>query len=123
MTHDPRYDPQPGDRLRYQNWTVTVLGRGEDASVRYTRSLAGSAVDGQRTQDIATWRGWAVLATVLEDGRECTVMLFGIAGPCTACGRTLGAEVHVAEGAGVRHPECCAARKHGKARKAKEKAA
>lgn len=122
MTHDPRHDPQPGDRLAYKGWMVTVVGR-EDDSVRYTRSLAGGAADGQRTQDIAVWRGWATLATVLEDGRECTVMLFGIAGPCTACGRTLGIEVHVAEGAGVRHPECCAARKHGKPRKAKENAA
>lgn len=128
---DPRQLPEAGDRLEYRGWIVTVIGRA-GSEVSYTRSLGGSPADGQRRQDLATWNAWAVDAKVLRAvpangagavrsaspaGKgECTVMLFGIAGPCTACGRTLGHEVHIGEGLGVLHPQCCTARRHGKPR-------
>jgi hypothetical protein len=44
---------------------------------------------------------------------SCTVIERSISGPCTACRRNLGHEVHVS-GQGAVHPECCAFPKHGR---------
>ncbi len=122
----PAEDPQPGDVLAYKGWTANVTGRDGD-TVLYQREHPEKPPEDPRNQDIAAWRTWAVLAKVVArapENDECLVISYCIAGPCTACGALLGDDVHVMEGAGVRHGECCKARKHNRKKvKAKEKAA
>lgn len=123
---DARHSPQAGDVLSYRGWTIAVADFDTRTStVLYTRTAPDRAAEGPRTQELSVWRDWSALATVVGGGTEeesCVVFVFGIAGPCTACKKTMGNIVHTVPAKGIFCEGCCPSKKHVR-RKAKEKAA
>lgn len=120
----PKTDPQPGDRLRFGAWTISVIGRNGDC-VTYKRSRIDLAPEPQRTQDLSSWCAWASGAHILERGAtsgSCLVFRFGVSGPCARCRQQLHDEIHVVADVGALCPSCCDSAVHQETKR-KEKAA
>lgn len=114
---DPRIDPAPRDALLWRTWIVTVT-RVEPGIVWYTRRKLIGAEDPEAWQLIEKFRGWAKDAIVeRREGvlEQCSVMDFGVAGPCRTCGKYLERDVHV-NSEGLWCAEHCTASNHAKSR-------
>lgn len=105
---DPRSDPQPGDLLRWQDWSVEILGRQGD-TVHYRAKLRGDK-DWRKntTQSLAEWTRWTPDTKVLRRGLaadEC-VESDNISARCFGCRKWIEKGAHLSD-VGIFCAECC----------------
>jgi hypothetical protein len=115
----PALDPQPFDVISRDGLRIEVTKRDGDTVYYITIPLEGPGRS--LNQPLIGWQRWAGGFKVKHRGQsaeQCTVVRFGISGPCTRCKQPLVGGVHVFEdpdlGLGLFCADCCDAKAHYK---------
>src|SRR5579885_1793981 len=107
-------DPQPGDVLRFRDWTIEVLGR-DDSTVHYRAKQADDKYWRKNTtQPLIEWQSWTGEAKVSRRGMapgECCITDF-VTARCQGCREWVHKAMHLSD-KGMRCGKCCDAAKHG----------
>lgn len=113
-------DPQPFDVLEREGLKIEVTKR--EGNIVFYITIPANGDGRSCNQSLIGWQRWAGGFKVKHRGQsaeECTVVRFGISGPCTRCKQPMDRDVHVFEdpefGLGLYCGEtCCAAVRHHK---------
>lgn len=116
---DVSADPQPFDVIYRDGLRIEVTKREGDTVHYITIPLEGPGRS--FNQPLIGWQRWAGGFKVKHRGQsadECTVVRFGISGPCARCHEPMDRDVHVFEdpdlGLGLFCADCCDAKAHHK---------